>query len=562
MRKLSISGRLFLGFGCILVFLLLSSVMYITCMASIGEQTQLYDKHTIPALRSMYKMKVDMQAASQFMMKAVIEEDAAMSGKALEEVDRYAADFSEQLNAFLANQGNDKFEEELGIINEAAGIARTARAQIVELLSANNKESDEKALGIFLNEYEPALRQINEVLKSLEVMINENADAQGAAITNILQSSWNGVIFTVILSIILAIGVAFIIRKSILTPVKDIAKVYEEISKGHLSAEIKYRSNDELGNMAESIRRTNALITAYIQDISKKLGQMADGDMRVQMDMDYIGDFAAIRSSIEQLTRSLNETLRMIDTTAEQVSTGASQMSSGAQALAAGSTEQASALEQLSASVAQVAEQALENSANVKTATRIVEQAGIDVETGNEHMDSLTQAMAEINATSNQIAGITKVIEDIAFQTNILALNAAIEAARAGSAGKGFAVVADEVRNLAAKSAEAAKQTTELIEASVSTVLKGTEITSKTAEILKNIRDNTKVVIDNINKIDIGSTEQAEAIEQIKLSLNQVSAVVQTNAATAEENSAISEEMSAQANAMHDAVRRFKLGTI
>jgi methyl-accepting chemotaxis protein len=174
-------------------------------------------------------------------------------------------------------------------------------------------------------------------------------------------------------------------------------------------------------------------------------------------------------------------------------------------------------------------------------------------------MKQLTGAMANIGSASNQIANITKVIEDIAFQTNILALNATIEAARAGNAGKGFAVVADEVRNLAAKSAEAAKQTAELIRHSAVAVEEGTQIAAKTAQILSDIESKGSKVNESILKILESSTDQAAAMEQVKQGLNQVSSVVQTNAATAEENSATSEEMSAQAAALKEEVGKFSL---
>lgn len=286
---------------------------------------------------------------------------------------------------------------------------------------------------------------------------------------------------------------------------------------------------------------------------------MSHGDMRIRVDMDYIGDFAAIKQAMQNTTSALNDTLSIINTAAEQVSTGAAQVSSGAQALASGSTEQASSVEELTVSIGKIAEQATENSENVKTATQYVEEAVAGVGTGNEHMEQLTEAMAEIGSASDQITNITKVIEDIAFQTNILALNAAIEAARAGNAGKGFAVVADEVRNLAAKSAEAAKQTAELIQASVVTVNKGTQTTAQTAQILHEVGEKAKMVNDSIIKIEQASAEQAGAIEQIKEGLAQVSSVVQTNAATAEENSATSEEMSAQAATLQEEVGKFKL---
>ena len=326
-----------------------------------------------------------------------------------------------------------------------------------------------------------------------------------------------------------------------------------------LQVNINYESKDEMGQMAQTIRKTNGLLTSYIKDISEKLTWMSQGDMQFDIDLDYVGDFAAIKNAIQHTAYALNQTLQTINMAAEQVSTGASQVSSGAQELALGSAEQASSIEELSATVTKVADQAAANSENVRVATKYVEQTGTGVETGNAHMGQLTEAMTEINSASSQIASITKVIEDIAFQTNILALNAAIEAARAGEAGKGFAVVADEVRNLAAKSAEAAKRTSDLIQASVETVSKGTRITTQTAQILLDIRDKTKFVIDSISKIDDASAEQAAAIEQIKQGLHQVSSVVQTNAATAEENSATSEEMSAQATTLHEEVRKFKL---
>jgi len=562
MKKLSISAKLILGFSSVLVLLILSSVMYITCIAAVSEQTGKYDAHTIPSLKNMYQMKLDMHAASQNMLKAVVEEDKVLSNEALAEVDRYASDFAQQLESFSANEGNGGLTEKIGEIRAAAATAGDARRRITALLARNDKETDAQALEIYLKEYEPALRQMSGLLTELESAVLASADAQSDAVARILSSSWRGVVATVGLSILLTLVLTLVIRRAILAPVKEIVSVYGEISRGNLQAHLNFESKDELGRMAQSIRSTNALITSYIQDISQKLGQMAAGDMRVHMDMDYVGDFAAIRDSIEQLARSLNETLLTINATAEQVSTGASQLSGGAQALAAGSTQQASAIEQLSEAVGHVADQASANSENVRTATQYVEQAGMGVQTGNAHMEQLTRAMEEINATSSQIAGITKVIEDIAFQTNILALNAAIEAARAGSAGKGFAVVADEVRNLAAKSAAAAKQTAELIEASVATVSKGTEITAQTAQILMSIREKTQLVIDSITRIEAGSSEQAEAIEQIRQGLSQVSAVVQTNAATAEENSAISEQMSAQASALHEAVGRFRLKAV
>jgi methyl-accepting chemotaxis protein len=368
------------------------------------------------------------------------------------------------------------------------------------------------------------------------------------------------IIFSIAIVIIGA--VLLILSKRIVSPIKSLTKTANLIADGNLDVTAQVASKDETGQMAEAINRTVIQLrryTAYIREITSTLENMANGDMRIRLNEDYVGEFASIKSAFVNISTSLNKALHNINIAAEQVSIGASQVANGAQALAAGATEQSSSVEELNASIIKIAEQASDNSANVKIATQSVEQAGLGVTAGNEHMTQLTEAMTDIGSASNQIANITRVIEDIAFQTNILALNAAIEAARAGNAGKGFAVVADEVRNLAGKSAEAAKQTGELIQRSVASVSKGTQLAMQTAEILTTVGVSTVEVADSFSKIAQASAEQAGAIEQIKQGLAQVSSIVQTNAATAEENSASSEEMSAQAASLREEVGNFKL---
>ncbi len=559
MKNLSISGKLVLGFGSVLVLMIITAIVSVFSISGISEQTQLYAKYTVPNSQYMYKMQIAMRAASQQLLNAILADDHASISEAMDEAEKWGSNFVTYKDAFLANQRDHSLDSDLEKINTIFKDAAAARAKIFDLLSKQTDTNDDMALNTYLKEYEPVVEQITSILTELEDVAEERADNQQEAVTRLMTTSWILLIASVALSIVLTLILTFVIGKSILTPVKEIVDVYEELSKGNMQVQINYESKDEIGKMAQSIRKTNALHTSYIKDITKKLELISQGDLRFDMEMDYIGDFASVKKAIENTTSSLNHTLQTINTAAEQVSTGASQVASGAQALASGSTEQASSVEELSVTVTKIAEQAAANSENVKIATQYVNQTGIGVESGNEHMGQLTEAMMEINSTASQIANITKVIEDIAFQTNILALNAAIEAARAGNAGKGFAVVADEVRNLAAKSAEAAKQTADLIQASVATVSKGTEMTTQTAQILLNIREKTKLVIESIIKIDGASSEQAAVIEQIKQGLNQVSSVVQTNAATAEENSATSEEMSAQAVALNDEVAKFKL---
>ncbi len=559
MKNLSISGKLILGFGIVLVLMSLIIGVSIISISNMTDVTEQYSNLIVPTTRNIVEIKNDASSIQMHTARVFLRKDTAGMEEEFALASENFANMKARIEELSKSVENESTQV---IINDILSIANSGsaiRESVYKNVMLGTEEGTIEAKSIFSAEYLPFFDELDKHIVKLSDAIAVAAETQDETAADTSRQAWIILIIAAVAAIAATIIIVFAIRRSIMNPVMEIVSVYDEMSKGNMQVKINYESKDEMGKMAKSIRKTNELLTSYINDISNKLELMSQGDMRIDMEMDYIGDFASIKKAIEHTVFSLNHTLQTINTAAEQVSTGASQVSSGAQALASGSTEQASSVEELSVTVTKVAEQAAANSDNVNVATQYVEQAGTDVETGNEHMGQLTEAMMEINSASSQIANITKVIEDIAFQTNILALNAAIEAARAGNAGKGFAVVADEVRNLAAKSAEAAKQTSDLIKASVETVSKGTQITTQTAQILLDIREKTKLVIESIIKIDDASAEQAAAIEQIKQGLNQVSSVVQTNAATAEENSATSEEMSAQATTLQEEVSKFKL---
>ena len=384
--------------------------------------------------------------------------------------------------------------------------------------------------------------------------------AKNSEMLNTLYSSIAITLAMILVFILAAALLAVRIANPIAKPIIAISKRMQALAAGDLHTEIPaVKAKDEIGVLAQSFGDTVENLNGYIGEISYILNGLEKGDCTLETQQNYYGDFVDIRDSLNGISGNLSGILSAIREAANQVATGAEQVASGAQALSAGTTEQAATVEELNASIASIAEQAEKNSESVRSATAYVEQADQEVVKSNEHMQQFNVAMREIADSSQEISKITKLVDDIAFQTNILALNAAVEAARAGNAGKGFAVVADEVRNLAAKSAEAARQTAGLIQKSSLSVSQGERLAEETQKLLANVAEKSRKVEGAIYTIEEASNQQAQAISQVNQGLEQVAGVVQTNAATAEESSASSEEMAAQAEALQNEVAKFKL---
>ena len=447
-------------------------------------------------------------------------------------------------------------KDEIGQLTESFGEIVDnikEKADIAQKLAVGDLNVDIKAR----SDVDTLSESMSQVVMSLKNLISEVTNLTGAALEGNLStradvSKHEGAYKATVEGI-------NEILDAIVTPVNEVKEVMKEMSQGMLDISVKGDYKGDYAVLTEAVNKTASVLKNVVNEISEILGKVSSGNLALENVREYKGDFRSISDSLNKLINELNETFLDINSAADQVAAGSRQVSDGGQELSQGSTEQASSIEELTASIEEIAAQTKQNAVNANQANELATKAKDNAVQGNEQMKQMQSSMDDINESSANTFKIIKVIDDIAFQTNILALNAAVEAARAGQHGKGFAVVAEEVRNLAGKSASAAKETAALIEGTIKKVDAGTKIANNTADALKSIVEEVNKAAILVGEIAVASNEQATGVAQINKGIEQVSQVIQTNSATAEESAAASEELSSQAELLKEMVGKFKL---
>lgn len=562
MKNLKISKKIICTFAVVLLLTFVLGVVSLISTNNIASTSDNYVNISIPALSNLEEARRYIRIFQANILKAVCTDNKADLDKYVEEINTDRGAFFSHLDSFLEYdpQFSDKVENIHTIMDDAASI----REKIIESSAKFTYESNLEAYSLYLNDYEPNLTEVTSILENLTTELGEAINtrynnAQSTKTFNIVI-----IITVVVVAAVLVVVLTVILTKAIVPPITQIVDSMNLISNGLLKeadGTITYHSKDEIGVLAHAARKVIRFFQNVLPSISDVCRNYGNGNFNCTCENyeSYVGETSEIRDSLMYIRDNLSAALANVDQASNQLLSGAGEVASGAQSLAQGATQQASSIQELSETITSISDAIKENSENAAEASEKANAAGTEVQEVNTMMSELVSAMHEISEFSGETKKIVKTIEDIAFQTNILSLNAAIEAARAGAAGKGFAVVAEEVRNLAGKSAEAAKNTTRIIESTVNSIVSGNQLCAEVAEKMNKVGETAgKVTVIN-NKIADSSKKAADSIVKVTIGVDQISNVVQTNSATSEQSAAASEELSNQANMLKELVKKFSL---
>lgn len=554
LENMHLKERIDYGYRKAITMMLISGLLSVVIIGILFANMMHYVENVNVADQAVKICRINVNAAARNIREMALNEDTSSYDNYEQTVKRLLSEVDSELQILKKTEvlSDENYEEYATALSDWGKIGYS----IIEEIKNGN---DENATDAILNNCTPALNKVVEIAIKLDELTDE---ASSETVRNMVVCTVAGfvvIIVCLVFAFTLTRKTSKRVLETILEPLHAIEDVAMELTEGNLHSTLEYHSDDEIGKLAHSMRKSIRILGTYVDDIDRSMKLFSEGNFDVHPEVEWRGDFVGILNSFMAFQASMAGTIKGIQNVSNEVSGAAEQVASSSNDLADGATNQAAVVEELTATVTGVSEQVEKNSQSAKEISVKVDELGNAISESNGKMHEMVDSMHEISEASKEIDKIITTINEIASQTNLLALNASIEAARAGEAGKGFAVVANQVNVLADQSAQAAKESATLIETSVKAVEKGMVIAGQTAAQLEEVAENSKVITTEVTNIAETLETQTTEIKQINEGIEQINDVVQTNSATSEECAAASQEMSSEAESLREMIRKFKV---